>query len=141
MWISIEWILEGEALTWVESKISLTAICSMFQLLAAHCVWGAASPDDDDKELERTLRARKMAFEHATRQAPTTGSKSIRRMPSHAGWRLMTTGRRTRIPDLSLKLEGEFSDYVADHIRKALTLPEVTRTPSSRCLASERCLV
>ena len=48
-------------------------------------------------------------------------------MPSHAGWRLTTTGRPTsNPPTISLKLEGEFSDYVADHIRSALTLPEVT---------------
>ena len=39
-----------------------------------------------DKELERTLAARKVVFETATRHAATTGLRSTFPAPSPAGW-------------------------------------------------------
>ena len=73
-----------------------------------------------DKELERTLRARKMAFENATRQAVHDWVEVD-----------LTDDYRDAYfespEDLSMKLESEFSDYVAERIRQALTLPEVNQ--------------
>ena len=82
-----------------------------------------------DKDLERTLRARKMAFENATRQALHDWVE-VDLTDAFARWMAADDYREAYFEspeDLSLKLGGEFSDYVADHIRDALTLPEVTQ--------------
>ena len=82
-----------------------------------------------DKELERTLRARKMAFENATRQALHDWVE-VDLTDAFARWMAADDYREAYFEspeDLSLKLDGEFSEYIADHIRDALTLPEVTQ--------------
>ena len=81
-----------------------------------------------DKELERTLRARKMAFENATRQALHDWVE-VDITNAFAQWMAADDYRDAYFEspgDLSLKLEGEFGDCVAARIRNALSLPEVT---------------
>jgi hypothetical protein len=79
-----------------------------------------------DKELERTLRARKMAFENATVQAGRYWEE-VDLTDAFAEWMAADDYRDAYFEspeDLSLKLESEFSDYVADRIRAALAEPE-----------------
>jgi len=80
-----------------------------------------------DKELERTLRARKMAFENATRQADHDWVE-VDLTDAFPQWMAADDYRDAYFEspeDLSMKLDSEFSDYVAARIRAALTLPEV----------------
>ena len=83
-----------------------------------------------DKELERTLRARTVAFETATAQA---GHKwlEVDVTEAFAKWLGKDEYREAYFEspeDLQLKLDAEFADYVADRIRKSLTDPEATDT-------------
>lgn len=82
-----------------------------------------------DKELERTLRARKMAFENATRQALHDWVE-VDLTDAFPRWMASDDYREAYFesPEDLSKLDSEFSDYVADRIRTALTLPEVTST-------------
>jgi hypothetical protein len=79
-----------------------------------------------DKELERTLRARKNAFENATKEA---GHKwlEVDITNAFASWIAADEYREAYFEapeDLKLKLEAEFAQHVADQISAALTLPE-----------------
>lgn len=79
-----------------------------------------------DKELERTLRARKNAFENATREA---GHKwlEVDITNAFASWIAADEYREAYFEapeDLKLKLEAEFAQHVADEISATLTLPE-----------------
>jgi hypothetical protein len=81
-----------------------------------------------DKELERTLRARKLAFETATRQAGHDWYE-VDVSDAFAAWMAEDDYREEYFSspdDIQLKLEEEFSQYVADRIRQTLTRPEVT---------------
>jgi hypothetical protein len=76
-----------------------------------------------DKELERTLRARKLAFENATR---ATGYEWFEADVTDAFARWMATldyrNRYFARPQgLSLKLEAEFTNFVAAHIHQTLS--------------------
>ena len=80
-----------------------------------------------DKELERTLLARKMAFETATRQA---GHKwyEIDVSNCFANWMAEDEYREEYFSspdDLQLKLEEEFTQYTANRIQAVLRQPEV----------------
>jgi len=80
-----------------------------------------------DKELERTLRARTIAFENATRQA---GHKcfEVDITTAFATWMAEDEYREEYFSspnDLQLKLGAEFPAYVANRIRLALTQPGV----------------
>ena len=69
-----------------------------------------------DKELERTLRARKMAFENATRQALHDWVE-VDLTDAFPRWMAADDYRDAYFEspaDLSLKLDSEFSDYVAE---------------------------
>jgi hypothetical protein len=82
-----------------------------------------------DKELERTLRARKLAFETATRDSGHDW-KEVDVSGVFANWIANDEYREAYFEspeDLQLKLEAKFADVVADHIRATLTLPEVTK--------------
>ena len=81
-----------------------------------------------DKELERTLRARKMAFENATRQAFHDWVE-VDLTDAFPRWMASDDYREAYFesPEDLSKLDSEFSDYVADRIRSALALPEVTK--------------
>lgn len=79
-----------------------------------------------DKELERTLRARKNAFENATREA---GHKwlEVDITNAFASWIATDEYREAYFEapeDLKLKLEAEFAQHVADQISVSLTMPE-----------------
>lgn len=81
-----------------------------------------------DKELERTLRARKAAFETATRQAGHDWHE-IDVSDAFASWMAADDYREEYFAspdDLQLKLQAEFPEYVAEHLRAALTAAEVT---------------
>lgn len=81
-----------------------------------------------DKELERTLRARKQAFEIATRQAGHDWHE-VDITDAFARWMGQDDYREDYFAspeDLQLKLEAEFSQFVADRLRDALTMPEIT---------------
>jgi hypothetical protein len=83
-----------------------------------------------DKELERTLLARKQLFELATRE---TGHEwfEINIADSFAQWMAADEYRDAYFesPDgLQLKLDSEFAKYVADRIRAILEKPEATST-------------
>jgi hypothetical protein len=76
-----------------------------------------------DKELERTLRARKLAFETATKQAGHVWNE-IDLAPTFAEWMCADEYRDAYFAspdDLHLKLEAEFSNYVAERILGQLT--------------------
>lgn len=82
-----------------------------------------------DKELERTLLARRMAFETATRQAGHDWYE-VEVADAFATWMANNEYREAyfEMPeDLQLKLEAEFADFVAARIRAALSRPEVTK--------------
>ena len=75
-----------------------------------------------DKELERTLRARKLAFENAAREAGHDWHE-IDISDSFAKWMSQDEYRDAYFDepsDLSLKLETEFANFVADRIRELL---------------------
>lgn len=81
-----------------------------------------------DKELERTLRARKQAFEIATRQAGHDWHE-VDITAAFAHWMGQDDYREDYFAspeDLQLKLDAEFSEFVADRLRHALTEPEIT---------------
>ena len=81
-----------------------------------------------DKELERTLRARKIAFESATLRASHDWFE-VDLTKAFAEWMAGDEYREAYFEspeDLQLKLEAEFPTYVAGRIRAALTDPEVS---------------
>jgi len=81
-----------------------------------------------DKELERTLRARKLAFETATREAGHDW-REIDLADAFAQWMAADDYRDEYFAspeDLQLKLEAEFPAYVADRVRAVLRQPDVT---------------
>ena len=80
-----------------------------------------------DKDLERVLRARKLAFETATTQADHTWHE-VDVTDAFAAWLSQDEYRDAYFEspeDLQLKLEAEFPDYVADRIRRVLTREDV----------------
>jgi hypothetical protein len=81
-----------------------------------------------EKELERTLRARKVLFETATLEVGHTWHEidlaSV--FPSWIAGDEYRDAYFQEPNDLSLKLESEFPDYVAAELRRALTAPDVT---------------
>jgi len=81
-----------------------------------------------DKELERTLRARKMAFETAARQAGRDWYE-LDISNSFAAWMAADDYREEYFispEDLQLKLQAEFSEYVAEQLRVELNGAGVT---------------
>lgn len=81
-----------------------------------------------DKELERTLRARKLAFETATRKAGHDW-REIDLTSAFAEWMAADEYRDEYFAspeDLQLKLDAEFPSYVAERIRSVLRQPDVT---------------
>lgn len=83
-----------------------------------------------EKELERTLRARKMAFETATREAAHDWNE-VDVSDAFAEWMALEEYRDQYFAnpeDLRLKLEADFPEFVADRIRGVLARPDVTNT-------------
>jgi hypothetical protein len=81
-----------------------------------------------DKELERTLRARKIAFETATRAAGHDWHE-IDLAPLFAEWMAADDYRDEYFgspEDLHMKLQGELPEFLAQRLRGALTKTEVT---------------
>lgn len=81
-----------------------------------------------DKELERTLRARKLAFETATREAGHDWFE-VNLSDAFAEWMAADDYRDEYFSspeDLQLKLDAEFPEFVAERIREVLRKPEVT---------------
>lgn len=81
-----------------------------------------------EKELERTLRARKLAFETATRQANHDWHE-VDITAAFAEWMAADDYRDEYFAspdDLQLKLEAEFAEHVAERVRTVLAKPEVT---------------
>lgn len=81
-----------------------------------------------DKELERTLRARKLAFETATREAGHDWFE-VDLSNAFAEWMAADDYRDEYFSspeDLQLKLDAEFPEFVAGRIREVLHKPEVT---------------
>jgi len=81
-----------------------------------------------DKELERTLRARKQAFEMATRHAQHDWHE-IDITDVFPTWIAKDEYRDAYFEcpdDLRLKLDAEFAEVVAERIRSVLGRPEVT---------------
>lgn len=81
-----------------------------------------------EKELERTLRARKVLFETATFQSGHSWHE-VDLATAFPSWIAKDEYREAYFEqpdDLSLKLESEFPDYVAGELRRALTAPNVT---------------
>lgn len=79
-----------------------------------------------DKELERTLRARKLVFETATQQAGHAWLEADV-TSAFAEWLAADEYREAYFEspaDLQLKLDAEFSEYVASRIRQVLARPE-----------------
>lgn len=79
-----------------------------------------------EKEQERTLRARKLAFETATRQAGHDWFE-IDLSDSFAKWMAEDEYREEYFfspNDLQLKLEEEFTQYTANRIQDVLRRPE-----------------
>lgn len=75
-----------------------------------------------DKELERTLRARKLAFETAAREAGHEWLE-LDLADAFAQWMATDDYREEYFAspeDLQLKLEAEFHGYLADRVRTAL---------------------
>jgi hypothetical protein len=78
-----------------------------------------------DKELERTLRARKVAFETATRQAGHDWHE-LDMSEAFAAWMAADDYREEYFAapeDLQLKLQAEFPEYVAERLRAVLKRP------------------
>ena len=83
-----------------------------------------------DKEMERTLRARKLAFETATKQAGHEWHE-IDLASVFAEWMAQGDYREEYFAspeDLQLKLDAEFADYVAERLSELLNQPNVTDT-------------
>lgn len=83
-----------------------------------------------DKDQERTLRARKTAFENATRQAGHDWHE-VDVTDTFASWMAADDYREAYFAspeDLQLKLDAEFAEYVAHRLRQSLTRPDVTDT-------------
>lgn len=81
-----------------------------------------------DKELERTLRARKVAFETATKQAGHDWHE-LDITDAFAAWMAGDDYREEYFAapeDLQLKLQAEFPEYVAERLRAVLNGPEIT---------------
>lgn len=81
-----------------------------------------------DKELERTLLARKLAFETAARQAGHDWHE-VDVSDAFATWMAADDYREEYFAspdDLQLKLQAEFPEYVANRIRTALTGTDIT---------------
>lgn len=81
-----------------------------------------------NKELERTLRARKMAFENATRQAGHDWLE-VDISDTFSQWMAKDDYRDAYFEspeDLQIKLDAEFSDYLANLLRDTLSKPEAT---------------
>lgn len=81
-----------------------------------------------DKELERTLKARKLAFETVTREAGHDWFE-VDLSGAFAVWMAADDYRDEYFSspeDLQLKLDAEFPEFVADQIRDLLCMPEVT---------------
>lgn len=81
-----------------------------------------------DKELERTLRARKLAFETSTREA-NHDWQEIDLASAFAEWMASDDYRDEYFAspdDLQLKLDAEFPEFVAERLREMLRKPEVT---------------
>ena len=81
-----------------------------------------------DKELERTLRARKILFESATLEAGHQWCE-IDLSPSFATWMASDEYRDAYFEqpdDLQLKLASEFPDHVAELLRNRLNSADVT---------------
>lgn len=81
-----------------------------------------------EKELERTLRARRMLFENATLEAGHTWHE-VDLSSVFPSWMAADEYRDAYFAqpdDLSLKLDSEFPDHVASELRRALTAPTVT---------------
>ena len=81
-----------------------------------------------DKELERTLRARKLAFETATTRAGHAWLE-VDLASAFAEWMAQDEYREAYFispEDLRLKLDAEFPGYVAERIRERLTCAEAT---------------
>lgn len=81
-----------------------------------------------DKELERTLRARKLAFQTATEQSGHDWAE-VDLTDAFGKWLAGDEYREEYFAspdDLGLKLDAEFAEHVAAHIRKTLTEAEVT---------------
>ncbi len=82
-----------------------------------------------DKEMERTLRARKLAFETATRQAGHDWHE-IDVSNAFAAWMAEDEYREEYFSspeDLQLKLDEEFTKFTADRIQAVLARQEVTQ--------------
>src|SRR5437764_14102813 len=80
-----------------------------------------------DKELERTLRARKAAFETACRQAGHDWHE-VDVADAFAAWIAADEYREEYFAspdDLQLKLQGAFPEYVAQRLRAALTADDI----------------
>jgi hypothetical protein len=76
-----------------------------------------------DKELERALRARKLAFENVTHEAGF-GWLEVDVTDAFARWMAANEYRNEYFAtpkDLHLKLQAELTEFVADHIRQTLS--------------------
>lgn len=83
-----------------------------------------------DKEMERTLRARKLAFETATRQSGHDWYE-VDIADAFAQWMAGDDYRDEYFAspdDLQLKLEAEFAEHVSERVRSVLAKPEVIET-------------
>ncbi len=83
-----------------------------------------------DKDLERTLRARKLAFEMATRQSGYEWYE-IDLADSFAQWMAGVEYKDEYFSspeDLHLKLDAEFPKYVAERLRKQLNRPDINES-------------
>ena len=81
-----------------------------------------------DKELERTLRARKLAFETATNEAGHDWRETDL-ADVFAEWMASDDYRDEYFSspeDLQLKLDAEFSEFVAEHLRRFLRHEDVS---------------
>lgn len=81
-----------------------------------------------DKELERTLRARRLAFETATREAGHDWHE-IDVSAAFAEWMAGDDYRDEYFAspdDLLLKLDAEFPEFVAERLRAEMRKPEIT---------------
>ena len=81
-----------------------------------------------DKELERTLRARKVAFETAARQAGHDWHE-LDISGAFAAWMAADDYREEYFAapeDLLLKLQAEFPAYLADRLRDFLSRDDIT---------------
>ena len=81
-----------------------------------------------DKDLERTLLARKLAFETATREAGHEW-REVDLANAFAEWMAADDYREDYFAapeDMQMKLETEFTEFVAERLRETLRHPDVT---------------